>query len=61
MAHMEHCPLCAQFSPVLGPPPSQAAAVQVPDGAHYLPVLYTQAPHTLYAWAPAQARAPPLS
>lgn len=60
MAHMEHCPLCAQFSPVLGPPPSQAAAVQVPDGAHHLPALYTQAPRRLYAWAAVQARAPPL-
>lgn len=59
-AHMEHCPLCAQFSPVLGLPPSEPAAMPVADGADHLPALYTQAPRPLFAWAPVQARAPPL-
>lgn len=59
MAHMEHCPLCAQFSTDIGLPPSQAATLQALDGADHLPALTTQAPRPRFAWAAVQARAPP--
>lgn len=59
-AHMEHCPLCAHVNPVLGPPPVQLALVPLAEGADHLPALYSQAPRPLYAWAPVQARAPPV-
>lgn len=59
-AHMEHCPLCAQFSPVMGLPPADPATLPAPAGADHLPALYTQSPRPLFAWAAVQARAPPL-
>ncbi len=59
-AHMEHCPLCAQFSALLGLPPADPATLALPDGADHLPALYLQSPRPLFAWAPVQARAPPL-
>lgn len=59
-AHMEHCPLCAQFTTDIDLPPSPAATVPAPDGADHLPALFTQAPRPLFAWAAVQARAPPL-
>jgi len=59
-AHMEHCPLCSHFAATLGLPPSRAALVPLADGADHLPALYSQAPQPLYAWAPIQARAPPV-
>ena len=59
-AHMAHCPLCAQFSSAMGLPPSDPAPLPLFDGADHLPALCTQSLRPLFAWAPVQARAPPL-
>jgi hypothetical protein len=59
-AHMEHCPLCSNVTPALGMPPSAPAVTSLAEGADHLPALFSQAPRPLYAWAPIQARAPPL-
>ncbi len=57
---LEHCPLCALHSDGLAPPPATGAVLPALRLGHALPQLFLQAPHTLQAWAPAQARAPPL-
>lgn len=57
--HLEHCPLCALggTTPVL--PTQLAPMLPTPDLGATLPSLYLQAARTLFAWRPAQARAPP--
>lgn len=57
---LEHCPLCSLQTdlPALLPAGSQATPLLVL--ANGSPTLYFQAPLTAHAWAPAQARAPPL-
>jgi hypothetical protein len=59
LGHMDHCPLCglAGHAPALAP----AVSIWLPDPGlrHTLPRLFLQAPRPLFAWAPAQARAPP--
>lgn len=57
---LEHCPLCALHSDSLAPPPATSAVLPALRLGHAVPQLFLQAPHTLPAWAPAQARAPPL-
>lgn len=56
---LEHCPLCALHSDSLAPPPATGAVLSALHLGHGVPQLFLQAAHTLPAWAPAQARAPP--
>lgn len=61
LGEFEHCPFCflQGHAPVL---PSQPVALIAPTGLRYaVPRLFLQAARTSHAWAPAQARAPPLS
>jgi hypothetical protein len=61
LGHLDHCPFCglAGHAPAL---PPALLVWQLDDGlAHAVPRLFLQAPRALYAWAPAQARAPPRS
>jgi hypothetical protein len=59
--HLDHCPLCglAGHAPALAP----TVLLWLPDAGlnHAVPRLHLQAPRTPFAWAPAQARAPPLN
>jgi Protein of unknown function (DUF2946) len=58
-SHLEHCPYCTGSGT---PPALPAAPFTSPDfdpRASFLPPLYLQAPHTLFAWRSAQPRAPP--
>lgn len=61
LGHLDHCPLCglAGHAPALAP----TLLVWLPDGglSHAVPHLFLQAPRPLFAWAPSQARAPPLN
>jgi hypothetical protein len=60
MGAMEDCPMCVlggHAPPLLGGFIVHALALQR-DGP---PVLFLLAPRPLFAWAPAQARAPPLN
>ena len=57
---LEHCPLCALHNDSLAPPPATGVVLPALRLGHVLPHLFLQAAHTLQAWAPAQARAPPL-
>lgn len=62
VAHvLDHCPFCSLHSDASGMPPVFLPVVAPSTLAHALPSLFLQAPRTLHAWAPAQARAPPLS
>lgn len=55
-----HCPFCLIQPHDLGLPPAPVALTLPPrDAAHLLPALFLQAPHTLFAWSPSLARAPP--
>jgi Protein of unknown function (DUF2946) len=58
--HLEHCPLCALQSAAAAPPP--AATVVLPPVPHRaeVPVLFLQAPHTLFAWCSPHPRGPPV-
>lgn len=56
---LEHCPLCLLQHAASAPPPA-APDVRLPAGpGEGLPRLFLQAPHPLFAWSAAQARAPP--
>ena len=58
----EHCPFCLlHASDVALLPASLPVVPVITPGAHALPRLFLQAPRTLFAWAPPQARAPPAS
>jgi hypothetical protein len=59
-AHFEHCPFCSAHAGAAGLPPA-ATALPVAAGAHALPQLFLRAPRSLFAWDPAQARAPPAA
>jgi hypothetical protein len=58
---MERCPVCALHQGSTALPPAPLLS-WLPDSrlAHALPQLFLSAPRPLFAWAPAQARAPPL-
>jgi hypothetical protein len=59
--HLEYCPYCAGAATAAGLPP---APPQVPDlsaAAERVPLLFLQAPRTLFAWRSAQPRAPPIA
>lgn len=57
--HLEHCPYCLPSGSALGMPPAwpgRLPLAAIHDGP---PLFSIQAPPTLNAWRPAQARAPP--
>lgn len=58
---MERCPVCPLHQGSTALPPAPLLS-WLPDSrlAHALPQLFLSAPRPLFAWAPAQARAPPL-
>lgn len=55
----DHCTLCLLRTDLAAPPAMPVALVLRADLGHAQPTLFLQAPHTLYAWSTAQARAPP--
>jgi hypothetical protein len=55
-----HCPYCSLHLDAL-PPPAVPAVVPLPLQRAALPPAFLQAPRTLFAWRPAQPRAPPVS
>jgi len=59
--HLEHCPYCvAGFAGA--PLPPAALALPLPAQAAALaPPRFLQAPRTLFAWAAAQPRGPPIA
>jgi hypothetical protein len=57
--HLEHCPSCLLGADASGPPPAALAAWSSPQGPAGVPLLFLQAPRTLFAWRSAQPRGPP--
>ena len=57
---LEHCAMCAVAGHAMGMPPAPVAALPAPEGTAHVPALFLEAPHSLFAWSPPQARAPPL-
>lgn len=57
-SHLEHCPYCVQGAGALGMPPAVSVALALPVVGVEAPA-FLHAPRTLFAWAAAQARAPP--
>jgi hypothetical protein len=57
--HLDHCALCGLAGQAMAPSPIGAAAAVVKPLADQ-PTLFLQAPRPLFAWAAAQARAPPV-
>ena len=59
-AHLfEHCRYCSLHANDLAIPAAPLAALPAPLLPHLLPAAFLAAPRTLFAWRPAQARAPP--
>lgn len=58
--HLEHCPYCTLSGQSNAMPPAPPAAPALLAGADALPLLFLQAPRTLFAWRSAQPRGPPL-
>ena len=58
--HLEHCALCGVATSAMGMPPAPIAVLPTPAGANYVATLFLAAAHSLFAWSPPQARAPPL-
>lgn len=58
--HLEHCALCCVAASAMGMPPAPIAVLPAPEGANYVATLFLAAAHSLFAWSPPQARAPPL-
>lgn len=56
---LEHCKFCSLHGNDLGAPPASAVAAAAPASTAVVPALLLQAPRLLFAWAPAQSRAPP--
>jgi len=56
--HLDHCALCGLAGQAMAPPPVVAVAMPVKQLAEP-PTLFLHAPRPLFAWAAAQARAPP--
>lgn len=59
VAMPDHCPLCSHVAEAPMLPAPDVAELPALDGADYLPALYAHSPRPLFAWAAAQARAPP--
>ena len=57
---LKHCPYCAAHVTVLGLPPAAPARLSLTPLAFHVPELFLRAPRTLFVWASAQPRAPPL-
>lgn len=58
---LKHCPYCALHADTLALPPLQAQPLAAPHLSHAVPAAWLHAPRPLFAWAAAQARAPPLA
>jgi len=58
--HLEHCPYCVAGGAAAGLPPAPPALPLPPAEVALQPPLLLQAPHTLFAWAAAQPRGPPI-
>ncbi|RQO53478.1 DUF2946 domain-containing protein [Paucibacter sp. KBW04] len=58
---MKHCPCCANPAPSLGLPPTSSSSTPLLHLGFAVPELFLLAPRPLFAWAPSQARAPPLN
>jgi hypothetical protein len=62
VAHgLDSCAFCVVHAGALGLPPDAGLGITAPALAHAVPLLFLQAPHRLFAWTPAQARAPPAA
>lgn len=59
VAMPDHCPLCSHLAEAPLLPAPDATAMPSPDGADFVPALFAHSPRPLFAWAAAQARAPP--
>ncbi len=57
--HLDHCALCGLAGQAMVPPPLVAAPTLIEPLADR-PALFLHAPRPLFAWAAAQARAPPF-
>jgi hypothetical protein len=57
---LEHCPYCASGASALGLPPTPVAALSLPLAGADVPSAWLRVPPTLFAWAAAQPRAPPI-
>ena len=57
---LEHCAMCCVAAHAMGMPPAPVAVLPAPEGAAHVPALFLEATHSLFAWSPPQARAPPL-
>jgi hypothetical protein len=58
--HLEHCPYCVAGIGAAGLPPAPQALPLPPAEAVLQPPLFLHAPRTLFAWAAAQPRGPPI-
>lgn len=56
----KHCPYCSVHTDALGLPPAPPASLALMSLDTFVPALFLLAPRTLFAWASAQPRAPPL-
>ncbi|MEO3692587.1 DUF2946 family protein [Roseateles paludis] len=54
-----HCASCHSVVPDLAPPPAAITLLARTELSQEAPRLFWQAPHTLFAWRQAPARAPP--
>lgn len=58
-ASHEHCAYCGMHAGDLAVPPAASSGLALVPLRFALPERFLAAPRTLFAWAPAQARAPP--
>lgn len=58
-ASHEHCAYCGMHAGDLTLPPAASSALALVPLRFAVPERFLVAPRTLFAWAPAQARAPP--
>ena len=58
--HLEHCPYCLAGLALAGLPPTPLALPLPPAEPVLQPPLFLRAPRTLFAWAAAQPRGPPI-
>jgi hypothetical protein len=58
--HLGHCALCSVAASAIGMPPAPIVVPLPSAGGRHLPTLFLAAAHSLFAWSPPQARAPPL-
>jgi len=57
---LEHCPYCTAAAGAVGLPPAPVALLLLVAAGTSEPPLFLHAPRTLFAWASANPRAPPL-